>query len=75
MIEVVNNFVYLGIKFSSNGMFNEAIRTLNEQALKAYNHHISIFSRVSLDIKTKRYLFDMLGVPIITYGCEVWGDL
>ena len=59
-LKVVNNFVYLGNKFSSNGMFNEAIKALNEQALKTYNHLISIFSRVTLDSKTKLYLFDML---------------
>jgi len=28
-LEVVNNFAYLGIKFSSNGMFNDAIKALN----------------------------------------------
>jgi len=54
-------------------MFNGAIKALIEQALKAYNHLISIFSRVALDIKTKLYLFDMFVVPVITYGCKVWG--
>ena len=72
-IEVVDRFTYLGIKFNYTGNFRDAVKTLNEQALKAYNNLISIFSRVKLDVKTKLLLFDSLVVPIITYGCEVWG--
>ena len=58
-------------------MFNEAIKALNEQALKAYTHLISIFSKVALVIKTKPYLFHMLVVSVITmsYGCEVLANL
>ncbi len=32
-----------------------------------------MFDKVSLDIKTKLSLFDYMIVPILTYGCEVWG--
>jgi len=73
IIEIVDKFTYLGIKLNYNGSLNDAVKTLNEQALKAYNHLLSIFSRVKLDVKTKLLLFDSLVVPIITYGCEVWG--
>lgn len=73
ILEVVDNFCYLGINFSSNGKFNHAVKMLNDQALKAYNHLLSIFSKVSLDIKTKLSLFDALVVPILLYGAEVWG--
>ena len=51
----------------------KATSTLNEQALKAYNHLLSIFSRVKLDIKTKLALFDSLVVPILLYGSDIWG--
>jgi hypothetical protein len=72
-IEIVDVFTYLGVKFFYNGSLKRAVESLNEQALKAYNHLISIFSRIKLDIKTKLLLFDSMVAPIITYGCEVWG--
>ena len=59
--------------FYYNRNFNQAIKTLNEQALKAYNGLLSLFTRVSLDIKTKLLLFDSKVAPIILYGSEIWG--
>lgn len=73
IVEVVDNFCYLGINFSYTGNMNNAVKMLNEQALKAYNHLLSVFSRLTLDIKTKLSLFDALIVPIILYGSEIWG--
>ena len=32
-----------------------------------------MFDKVSFDISTKLSLFDSMIVPILTYGCEVWG--
>ena len=72
-IEIVNEFCYLGIKFHYTGNMSHVIKTLYEQALKAYNHLLSIFSRVHVDVKTKLTLFDALVVPILLYGSEVWG--
>ena len=34
---------------------------------------LSMFDKVSLDIKIKLSLFDSMIVPILTYGSEVWG--
>ena len=72
-IDVVDSFVYLGVQFYYTGSMKNVVKVLNEQALKAYNHLLSIFSRVSLDIRTKLSLFDSLVAPIIMYGSEVWG--
>jgi len=72
-IEIVDNFVYLGIKFHYTGNMSHTVKILNEQALRAYHHLLSIFSRVKLDVKTKLSLFDSLVAPIILYGSEVWG--
>ena len=73
VVDVVDDFCYLGIKFHCTGILNRVVKTLNDQALKACNHLLSVFSRISLDIKTKLSLFDSLVVPIILYGSEVWG--
>ena len=50
-----------------------AIKALSEQALEAYNNLLSLFSRVTLDVKTKISLFESMVAPIILYGSEVWG--
>jgi len=50
-----------------------AVKALHDQALRAYNNLLNVFDKVSLDIKTKLSLFDSIIVPILTYGCEVWG--
>ena len=52
------------MKFYYNGNFNQAIKTLNEQALKAY----TLLTRVSFDIKTNLLLFDSKVAPIILYS-------
>ena len=72
-IEVVDNFTYLGVNFTYTGNMRSAVKKLYDQALRAYNCFLSVFSRVCLDVKTKLSLFDALVLPIIMYGSEVWG--
>ena len=73
IIEIVDSFTYLGIRFYYTGCMKHAIQALYEQALKAYYHLLSIFSRVSLDVKTKLSLLDSMISPILLYRSEVWG--
>ena len=49
-----------------------AVKTLNDQALKAYNNLLSLFDKVDTSIKTKLSLFDATVVPILRYCSEVW---
>ena len=72
-IEIVDNFCYLGAKFVYNGNMKLVAKSLSEQALRAMNNLLSLFTRINLDVKTKLLLFDRLVVPIILYGSEVWG--
>ena len=72
-IDVVDNFCYLGAKFYYNGNMNHAAKSLSEQALRAMNNLLSLFTRIPLDIKTKLSLFDTMVVPIILYSSEIWG--
>ena len=73
IVEIVDSFVYLGIKFNHLGTFTDAVKCLHNQALKAYSNLQYLFDKVRLDIKTKLALFDSMIVPILTYGAEVWG--
>lgn len=72
-IEIVDNFTYLGVKFSYTGNLLNAVKSLSDQALKAYHNLMFIFDRVKLDIKTKLQLFNSMVVPILLYGSEIWG--
>ena len=73
IVEIVDDFTYLGVNFSYTGNLSNAVKILHDQALKAYSSLISLFSKVSLDLKTKLALFDSMVTPILMYGSEVWG--
>ena len=73
-IEIVKQFSYLGIVFTSGGLCHETQKTLAGQALKAIfamNRYLYKFTHLKpshiLD------LFDKLISPILNYGSEVWG--
>ena len=70
-IEIVDNFIYLGVKFTGN--LSNAVKALSEQALKAYYSLLSLFDKIKLTVKTKLHLIDTMVVPILLYGSEVWG--
>ena len=72
-LEVVDSFIYHGMKFTSNGSFETGIKALSDQALMAVNNFLSLFQRVHFDTKPKLTLFDSLVTPILLYGSEVWG--
>ena len=74
-VEIVDNFTYLGIRFTYTGNLSQSVKALSEQALKAYHSLLYVFDRVNLDVKTKLSLFDSMVVPILLYGSEVWGGL
>jgi len=72
-IEIVKQYKYLGVIFSANGSFLSARQQNIEQAKKAM-HLLYIRANNSdlpLDLTLK--LFDHTIVPILTYGCEIWG--
>ena len=73
-IEIVKQFSYLGIVYTSGGSCHQTQKTLSGQALKAIfamNKYLYKFTHLKplhvLD------LFDKLVSPILNYGSEVWG--
>ena len=70
-IEIVQNYTYLGILFSSSGSFNPAIKALYDKALKSFFKLKQVNPRNNVLMALK--LFDMLVTPILTYGSCVWG--
>ena len=73
-IEIVNTFSYLGIVFTTGGSFSSAVNTLAGQAQKAlFQLNKYLYKFTFITPKHKIELFDKLIVPVLSYGCEVWG--
>ena len=73
-LEIVKEFKYLGMVFTTGGSISEAQNTLAGQAQKAIfklNKYLYKFTYISP--KHKLDLFDKLISPILNYSSEVWG--
>lgn len=64
---------YLGIIFSRTGSFLKAKKHLCNQALKAMYGVIRKIRQFNLPVTCQLELFDKMVVPVLLYGCEVWG--
>ena len=69
----MDNYKYLGITFNYNGSFNLNTDNLKAQATRALFSLISKARRLRLPIDIQLELFDSTVLPIMLYGCEVWG--
>ena len=72
-VEVVPEYVYLGVVMNYNNKFSKAIQKqilLARKALFVLNAKILELD-LPIDIQIK--LFETLILPILTYGCEIWG--
>ncbi len=72
-IEIVNEFKYLAVTFTHNGAFNQCILNLKSQAKCAMFSLIAKSRKLNVSIDIQSELFDMLVLPILLYGSEVWG--
>ena len=72
-VELVDSYVYLGTKFSYNGKFKEAIKKQLLQAQRALFAIKSKRERLNLPVDIMLDLFDKMIMPILLYGCEIWG--
>ena len=73
ILEVVDQFCYLGVKFSKTGLMHYAVSALHDQALRDMSNLLFLFKKVKVDIKTELLLFDVMVSPILLYGAGVWG--
>jgi hypothetical protein len=72
-IEVVHSFKYLGVLFNFNGNFMLNKKSLKSQSMKAMFAVLGKGRQFNLPIDIQLELFDRIILPILTYGCEVWG--
>ena len=73
-IEIVKQFSYLGVVFTPGGSFHEAQASLAGQSRKAiFKMNRLLFKFSDIGPKHRLELFDKLILPILNYGCEIWG--
>ena len=72
-IKTVDSFKYLGILFNYNGMFKECKNDIKEKATRAAFALLSKGRRLKLPVDIMLDLFNKTVLPILLYGCEVWG--
>ena len=73
IIEVVKDFKYLGVTFTYNGFFKNNVNDLRTKGNRAIFSLIKKARKGNLPIDIQFDLFDKTVLPIILYGCEIWG--
>ena len=72
-LEVVTDFLYLGLKLNYNNKMFVAQKDLCERASRAMFALLKKSNELMLPVDLVVDLFDKTVLPILTYGCEVWG--
>ena len=72
-LDIVDDYVYLGVTFNYNGNFKKAISKQVSQAKRAMFSVVAKVKKLNLPVDIACDLFDKLVVPVALYGSEVWG--
>ena len=72
-LKITDSYSYLGITFSRNGSYQEAINLLKEKSNKAmFLLRSSLYTGVTFQPNLPLKIFDSTVRPILTYSSEVW---
>ena len=72
-LKIMDSYSYLGITFSRNGSYQEAINLLKEKSNKAmFLLRSSLYTGVTFQPNLPLKIFDSTVRPILTYSSEVW---
>ena len=72
-LETVEDYTYLGMVFNFDGTFTKAIQKQIQQGTKAMYSLLTKARRLCLPIDITCDIFEKTVVPVLTYGCEIWG--
>ena len=73
-LEIFRDYQYIGLIFNYNGKFNKAKQELFEKGSRAMFSLLRKARCLFLPLDVLLKLFNHIVVPIITYGCEIWGS-
>ena len=71
VLDIVDRFKYLGVKFSKLGNFAKCKKNPCDKASKAMSSPIQTARKKDLHVILD--LFDNMVISVLFYGCEVWG--
>jgi hypothetical protein len=72
-LENVKEYKYLGLTFTKLNKFNVTKKLLTQKATKAMYFVLSKSKDNNFSVECKLKLFDSMVLPILLYGCEIWG--
>ena len=72
-LEIVDDYIYLGITMNYNGRFKKAISKQVSQARRAMFKILGKIRQLLLPPDIACELFDKVVLPILLYGSEIWG--
>ena len=76
ILDVVNEYQYLGLKLKSSGSFSFASNELYTKASRAYFSISNVlYTHKKWPVKRALSMFDTIVSPVALYGCEVWAPL
>ena len=72
-LEIVNQFNYLGLVFTSGGSFMQATKMLSGKPLRGMCSLLSITRNMEVPLNIMLNLFDSFVCSILSYASEIWG--
>ena len=73
IIEIVDSFSYLGITFYRTGNFTLQKKIIYSKCQKAIYSLLQLARNKSLPVDVVLSLYQSMIIPIMLYGCEIWG--
>ena len=71
-LSIVDDFVYLGIKFNYNGKFVKCNQYISEVGNKTLFTLLRKARKLNLPVDLVSQLFDVMVSPVLLYGCEIY---
>ena len=73
LLEVVDNFKYLGTMFYKNGIWNRTRKRLSDYGAFAFHNLNRLFQNITLSDTEMFKLFDCLVGSVLSYASKIWG--
>ena len=73
VLDILDDFKYLGATFSRTGTFKKCRDDRYKKAQRAIFSLLKNIRLKQLPIDVQLQLFDSVVLPVLLYGCEIWG--